>query len=87
LENRFSSETLKLKIEIKDLDGVQRSVNDGANRRSFSTVVGALIIGAAIVSTNAQTPEMQLLSNILFGVASILGVWLMVKIIRSDSSI
>jgi ubiquinone biosynthesis protein len=87
LLDRFSSETLKLKIEIKDLDGVQRSVNDGANRRSFSTVVGALIIGAAIVSTNAQTPEMQLLSNILFGVASILGVWLMVKIIRSDSSI
>jgi ubiquinone biosynthesis protein len=87
LLDRFSSETLKLKIEIKDLDGVQRSVNDGANRRSFSTVVGALIIGAAIVSTNAQTPEMQLLSNILFGVASILGVWLMVKIIRSDNSI
>jgi ubiquinone biosynthesis protein len=86
LLDRFSSETLKLKIEIKDLDGVQRSVNDGANRRSFSTVVGALIIGAAIVSTNAQTPEMQLLSNILFGVASILGGWLMVKIIRSDNS-
>jgi ubiquinone biosynthesis protein len=87
LLDRFSSETLKLKIEIKDLDGVQRSVNDGANRRSFSTVVGALIIGAAIVSTNAQTTEMQLLSNILFGVASILGVWLLVKIIRSDNSI
>jgi ubiquinone biosynthesis protein len=86
LLDRFSSETLKLKIEIKDLDGVQRSVNDGANRRSFSTVVGALIIGAAIVSTNAQTPEMQLLSNILFGVATILGGWLMVKIIRSDNS-
>jgi ubiquinone biosynthesis protein len=48
LLDRFSSETLKLKIEIKDLDGVQRSVNDGANRRSFSTVVGALIIGAAL---------------------------------------
>jgi ubiquinone biosynthesis protein len=87
LLDRFSSETLKLNIEIKDLEGIQRSVNDGANRRSFSTVVGALIIGAAIVSTNAQTPEMQLLSNILFGVASILGVWLMVKIIRSDNSI
>jgi ubiquinone biosynthesis protein len=87
LLDRFSSETLKLKIEIKDLEGIQRSVNDGANRRSFSTVVGALIIGAAIVSTNAQMPEMQLLSNILFGAASILGVWLMVKIIRSDNSI
>ena len=86
LLDRFSSETLKLKIEIKDLDGVQRSVNDGANRRSFSTVVGALIIGAAIVSTTAQTPEQHLLSNILFGAASILGGWLIIKIMRSDSS-
>jgi ubiquinone biosynthesis protein len=85
LLDRFSSETLKLKIEVQDLAGIQRSVDDGANRRSFSTVVGALIIGAAIVSTNAQTPELQLLSNILFGAASILGLWLTIKIIRSGN--
>jgi ubiquinone biosynthesis protein len=87
LLNRFSSETLKLNITIQNLDGIQRSMTDGANRRSFSTVVGALIIGAAIVSSNAQTPELQLLSNILFGVASILGLWLLIKIIRSGNSI
>jgi ubiquinone biosynthesis protein len=87
LLNRFSSETLKLNITIQDLDDIQRSMNDGANRRSFSTVVGALIIGAAIVSSNAQTPELQLLSNILFGAASILGLWLLIKIIRSGNSI
>jgi ubiquinone biosynthesis protein len=87
LLNRFSSETLKLNITIQNLDGIQRSMNDGANRRSFSTVVGSLIIGAAIISSNAQTPELQLLSNILFGTASILGLWLLIKIIRSGNSI
>jgi ubiquinone biosynthesis protein len=87
LLNRFSSETLKLNITIQNLDGIQRSLNDGANRRSFSTVVGSLIIGAAIISSNAQTPELQLLSNILFGTASILGLWLLIKIIRSSNSI
>jgi ubiquinone biosynthesis protein len=87
LLNRFSSETLKLNITIQNLDLIQRSVDDGANRRSFSTVVGSLIIGAAIVSSNAQTPELQLLSNVLFGAASILGLWLLIKIIRSGNSI
>jgi ubiquinone biosynthesis protein len=87
LLNRFSSETLKINITIQNLDGIQRSMNDGANRRSFSTVVGSLIIGAAIISSNAQTPELQLLSNILFGTASILGLWLLIKIIRSGNQI
>jgi ubiquinone biosynthesis protein len=79
LLNRFSSETLKLNITIQDLDGIQKTMGEAANRRSFSTVVGSLIIGAAIISASAQTPELQLLSNILFGAASILGLWLIVK--------
>ncbi len=81
LLNRFSSETLKLNITIQDLDGIQKGIGEAANRRSFSTVVGALIMGAAIISASAQTPELQLLSNILFGAASILGLWLIVKTI------
>jgi hypothetical protein len=58
-------------------------------RRSYtitircSTVVGALVIGAAIISTGAQTPELKLLSEVLFGAASFLGLWLVVKILRS----
>jgi ubiquinone biosynthesis protein len=81
LLNRFSSETLKLNITIQDLDGIQKTMGESANRRSFSTVVGSLIIGAAIISASAQTPQLQLLSNILFGAASILGLWLIVKTI------
>jgi predicted unusual protein kinase regulating ubiquinone biosynthesis (AarF/ABC1/UbiB family) len=83
LLNRLSSETLQLNLTIQDLDALRRSQDDAANRRSFSTVVGSLIIGAAIISTGAQTPQLQLLSNILFGVASFLGLWLIVKILKS----
>lgn len=81
--NRLSSETLKLNLSINDLDLLRLSLDDAANRRSFSTLVGSLVIGAAIISTAASTPQMQLLSNILFGVASFLGLWLIWKILRS----
>jgi ubiquinone biosynthesis protein len=83
LLGRLSSETLRLNLRIQDLDLLRLSLDDAANRRSFSTLVGSLVIGAAIISTAAQTPEMQLLSNVLFGVASLLGLWLIWKILRS----
>jgi ubiquinone biosynthesis protein len=79
LLNRFSSETLKLNVTIQDLDGIQNGINEAANRRSVSTVVAALIVGAAIIAASAPTPQLQLISNILFGVASILGLWLLIK--------
>jgi hypothetical protein len=40
-------------------------------------------MGAAIISTGAQTSQLSLLSNILFGVASFLGLWLIVSILKS----
>ncbi len=83
LLNRLTTETLKFNLNVESIEMLSRNLDSAANRRSFSTVVGALVIGAAIVSTNAQTPQFQLLSNILFGVASLLGLWLVVTIIRS----
>jgi ubiquinone biosynthesis protein len=83
LLSRLSSETLKLNLKIEDLETLRRSQDDAANRRSFSTLVGSLVIGAAIISTGAQTPQLKLISDILFGVASLLGLWLIVKILKS----
>ncbi len=83
LLDRVTSETLKWNITIRDLDPLRRSVDDSANRLSFSVVVGSLIIGAAIISTNAQTSQLSFLSNALFAVASFLGLWLIVSILRS----
>ncbi|MBW4621576.1 MAG: AarF/ABC1/UbiB kinase family protein [Cyanosarcina radialis HA8281-LM2] len=83
LLERLSSENLKLNITIPELHLMRRSLDDSANRLSFSIVVGALIVGAAIISSNPQTAQLSLLSNILFGVASFLGLWLVISILRS----
>ncbi|HBE34420.1 MAG TPA: ABC transporter, partial [Cyanobacteria bacterium UBA11368] len=81
LLERVTSETLKWNLTLKDLDLVRRTVDVAANRLSFSIVVGSLIIGAAIIST--QTSQLSILSNALFGVASFLGLWLIISILRS----
>ncbi|MBF2057233.1 MAG: AarF/ABC1/UbiB kinase family protein [Cyanobacterium sp. T60_A2020_053] len=81
--DRLSSETLQFNLQIRELDNLRRSLDDSANRLSFSIVVGALIMGAAIISTGASTAQLMLLSNILFAAASLLGLWLIVSILRS----
>jgi ubiquinone biosynthesis protein len=83
LLDRVTSETLKWNITLKDLDPLRRSLDDSANRLSFSIVVGCLIIGAAIISTNAQTSQLSFVSTILFSTASFLGLWLVISILRS----
>jgi len=83
LLDRVTSETLKWNLTLKDLDPLRRSMDDSANRLSFSIVVGCLIIGAAIISTNAQTSQLSFLSTILFSTASFLGLWLVISILRS----
>jgi len=83
LLNRLASEQLKLNLSIQGLDSLRRSIDDAANRRAFSTVVAALIIGAAIVSTSQQSSQGQILSNILFAAATLLGLWLAFSILRA----
>ena len=83
LLDRISSETLKWNLNIPRLDVLALSLEDSANRLSFSILVGSLIMGAAIISTGSATTQVSVLSNVLFAVASLLGLWLMVGIIRS----
>jgi predicted unusual protein kinase regulating ubiquinone biosynthesis (AarF/ABC1/UbiB family) len=83
LLDRISSETLRWNLSVNGLDGLRRSIDDAANRRSYSTIVASLIIGAAIVSTKQQTSQGIILSNILFATASFLGLWLVVSILRT----
>ena len=83
LLDRVTSETLQWNLSLQGLDGLRRTVDDSANRLSFSILVGSLIMGAAIISTKAQTSELSLLSGVLFAVASFLGLWLIFSTIRS----
>ena len=83
LLDRITSETLKWNIEIARLDILALSLEDSANRLSFSILVGSLIMGAAIISTGSPTTQVSILSNVLFSVASLLGIWLIISILRS----
>ncbi|BAZ24483.1 hypothetical protein NIES4073_53780 [Kalymmatonema gypsitolerans NIES-4073] len=83
LLDRITSETLQWNISVRGLDGLRRTTDDAANRLSFSILVGSLIMGAAIISSNARTPQLSFLSNVLFAVASLLGLWLIISILRS----
>lgn len=80
---RLSSETLQWNLRLRELEGLRRSLDDSANRLSFSIVVGSLIVGAAIISTGANTAQLLFISNILFAAASFLGLWLVISILRS----
>ncbi len=83
LLDRITSETIKWNITLREIDPLRRSIDDSANRLSFSIVVGSLIMGAAIVTAGAQTTQLTLLTNGLFGAASFLGLWLILSILRS----
>ncbi len=86
LLNRLTSETLTLNLALQDLSALRKTLDEGASRRASSTVIGSLIIGAAIISVGQQqTPHLQILSNILFAVASLLGLWLIVTILRRSN--
>ncbi|QDZ39850.1 AarF/ABC1/UbiB kinase family protein [Euhalothece natronophila Z-M001] len=83
LLDRVTSETISWNLNIRELDSLRKSLDDSANRLSFSIIVAALIIGAATISANAQTPQLSLISNVLFAAASFIGFWLIVSIWRS----
>ena len=81
--DRLTSETLKWNLTLRDFDLLRVTLDDTANRLSFSIIVGSLIMGAAIISSNQTTNQLSILSNILFAAASLLGLWLVVSILRS----
>ena len=80
---RLTSETLQWKLNVRDLDLLRRSVDDSANRLSFSIVVGSMIMGAAMILANDRTGRLFWVSSSLFFTASFLGLWLIVSILRS----
>jgi ubiquinone biosynthesis protein len=79
----LTSETLHLNLRMRDIEPLRRSVDNSANRLSFSVIIGSMIMGAAIISANASTRQLFIISNVLFAAASFIGLWLVVGIMRS----
>ncbi|MFQ3583994.1 MAG: AarF/UbiB family protein, partial [Cyanobacteriota bacterium] len=83
LLSRITSETQRWNLSLRELEGIRSSLDNSANRLSYSIVVGSLIIGAAIISAQTQRFQVFGLSELLFAVASVLGLWLIISILRS----
>lgn len=83
LLDRVTSETLRWNLSLKEVEGLRRTIDDSANRLSFSVLVGSLIMGAAIVSSKAEVSQVYWVSDALFAAASFLGLWLIISILRS----
>ncbi|MGJ3252698.1 MAG: ABC1 kinase family protein [Elainellaceae cyanobacterium] len=83
LLDRLSSETFKWNLTLRDLDGLRLTIDDSANRLSFSVIVGSLIMGAAIITSKEQASQFYWLSIALFAAASFIGLWLVISIWRS----
>lgn len=83
LLDRITTETLQWNFAIRDLDSLRRSIDDSANRLSFSILVGSLSMGAALILANDRTGRLFWVSSGLFFFASFLGLWLIISILRS----
>ncbi|MCL6434828.1 MAG: AarF/ABC1/UbiB kinase family protein [Leptolyngbyaceae cyanobacterium HOT.MB2.61] len=83
LLERITTETLQWNLNMRDMEGLRRSVDDSANRLSLSILVGALIMGAALTLANGGTGLLFWVSIVLFFSACFLGLWLIVSILRS----
>ncbi len=84
LLSRITSETQRWNISLRELEDLRRSLDNSANRLAYSIVVGSLIIGAAIISSQTQRFQVFGLSELLFAAASVLGLWLIISILRSE---
>ncbi|MEN9214013.1 MAG: AarF/ABC1/UbiB kinase family protein [Gloeomargarita sp. DG_1_5_bins_55] len=85
LLQRLNSENLRWQVNITDIELLQRAVDTAANRLSYSVVVGAFIIGAAIIFDRGQANIQLFLGagSLLVG-AMTLGFWLLFRILRPN---
>ncbi len=79
--------SLRLEFRHKGLDELESRLDKISNRLSFALIVGAIIIGSSIIVVSNQGPTsifgLPALGVAGYVIATILGVWLLISIIRS----
>ena len=78
---------ITIKFEHEHLDGMIRTLHQGANRLAFAIVVGSIIVGSAsIMRLNIGSEFMgyPLLGIFGFLVAALLGIYLIIRILRTE---
>ncbi|MEW6494343.1 MAG: AarF/ABC1/UbiB kinase family protein [Cyanobacteriota bacterium] len=84
LLDRVTSETLQWNVAVRGLEPFRRSIDGVGNRLTFGIVTAAILIGAAMIFSQAAGNQVFLwVSGILFVSASLIGLWLIFSMIRS----
>ncbi len=84
LLDRVTSETLQWNVAVRGLEPFRRTIDAVGNRLTFGIVTAAILIGAAMIFSQAPSnPIFYWVSGILFVIASLIGLWLMISMIRS----
>jgi ubiquinone biosynthesis protein len=83
---KIKKDELGIRFEHRGLERITRELDRSSNRLSFAVVIAALIIGSALVFQTAAGPKLfgyPILGLAGFLMASILGLWLLIGILRS----
>jgi len=77
---------ISMKLKHEGLEHFIRDMDRSSNRIAFAMVISAFILSSALMHATGVRPTifgMSVLGFVSFGVASLLGIWLIISIIRS----
>lgn len=78
---RLKEGRFKTQIEVKGLEPLINHIDGASSRMSVAIVLAALIIGASIIS---QWEKTHMFGTVVFGLAGILGFWLLIKLFKKN---
>jgi ubiquinone biosynthesis protein len=81
----IKNEKLFVNFEMKGLDIMLKTHDQISNRLSFAIVIGAMIMGSAMILSSGIPPlfyGVSLIGIIGFSAAAILGIWLLIAILK-----
>jgi len=84
LLRRFSSDELSFALQIEGLESLRRTLDRLSRRVSLAILVAALLLSATLMATLAQQQLLRNVSEALFIVATVFGIWLIVSLLRSS---
>lgn len=83
---KFLSDDIHVKITHLGLDRLRIDMDRSTNRIAFSLIISSILLSSAIMHATGVGPKMfgfSLTAIISFGLAFLLGIWLIISIIRS----
>lgn len=84
--HKIIKDDIHLKITHVGLDKFITDMDRSSNRLSFSIIIGAILLSSAIMHASKVGPMIygfSLPATLSFGLAFLLGIWLLISIIRS----